>query len=398
MGGTSLDVCLVKDGTPPISPVQMVEDHPILCPSVDIVTAGAGGGSIARVDRAGRLRLGPQSAGAIPGPAAYGLGGKEATLTDAHVALGTLSGDAPLAGRLPLDVDGAREAVGHVADELGLSVDEAASGILAVTLAHTARTLRRVSVERGIDPRDYTLVAFGGAGPLHAAFLLRELGLSSVLIPPHPGLFSAAGLVAADLRIDDSKTVLRVLEPGIHEELLAWYREAAGRLRTRLRDDGIPPSKIRVMGSADCRYVGQGYELSVPMQGLTMRALRRVAPDFNRLHAAAYDHANPEEPVEVVTVRLSSFGALPRPGPAASGRGSRTISPDAVAGDRRVLLPGERRARRATVYRRELLRAGNRLAGPAIVEQMDSTTLILSGQLARVDAEGNVWVTEGSVT
>jgi N-methylhydantoinase A len=395
MGGTSLDVCLVRDGTPPVTPVQTVDDHPILCPSVDIVTAGAGGGSIARVDRAGRLHVGPQSAGANPGPAAYGMGGKDATLTDAHVAVGTLGADAPLAGRLALDVDGARAAVGRVGDDLGMPVDEAARGIVAVALAHTIRALRRVSVERGIDPRDYTLVAFGGAGPLHAAFLLRELSLSSVLVPVHPGLFSAAGLVAADLRIDDSQTVVRTLEPGVHADLLSWYRAAAARLRERLRDDGIAPSRIRLVPTADCRYVGQGYELSVPLDGLSAAALRRVAGDFHRLHAATYDHANLTEPVEVVTVRLSAFGALAHPEPAPARRGTRAPAAEAVTGSRRVRLPGERGAVRARVLRRDLLRAGNRFAGPAVVEQMDSTTLLLPGQHARVDTHGNLWIGEG---
>jgi N-methylhydantoinase A len=395
MGGTSLDVCLVNDGTPPVSPVQIVQDHPILCPSVDIVTAGAGGGSIARVDRAGRLHVGPQSAGAIPGPAAYGLGGVQATLTDAHVAIGTLGGDSPLAGRLALDVGSAREAVERVGHELRLSVGETARGIVAVTLAHTTRMIRRVSVERGIDPRDYTLVAFGGAGPLHAPFLLRELALSSVLVPAHPGLFSAEGLVAADVRVDDSQTILRVMDPSIQGTLSDWYHTAGDRLRRRLRDDGIPASRIRVVASADCRYVGQGYELNVPLDGAAGPALRRAAADFHRLHAAAYDHANPGERVEIVTVRLSAFGALHRPAPATTRRGARTVPAAAARETRPLLLPGHRGRVRARVLRREELRAGNHLPGPAVVEQMDATTLVLPGQVARVDTHGNMWITEG---
>jgi len=205
MGGTSLDVCLVEDGVPPTTSTQTVQDHPILVPSVDIVTAGAGGGSIAEVDRAGRLRVGPQSAGADPGPAAYGRGGTDATLTDAHVVAGIL-GPTPLAGRLPLDVDEAERAVSRVARRLGLEPMRAAEGIIAVATAHGVRALRRVSVERGLDPRRYALVAFGGAGPLLAGRVLDELGVATVLIPPHPGLFSAEGLMVTSLRIDDARS------------------------------------------------------------------------------------------------------------------------------------------------------------------------------------------------
>lgn len=396
MGGTSLDVCLIRDGVPPVTPMEEVDTHPILAPSVDVVTVGAGGGSIATVDAAGRLRVGPQSAGADPGPAAYGRGGKEATLTDAHVVVGALGGERPLAGRLALDVEASREAVGRVAEDLGLGLEEAGEGIIAVAMANVIRALRRVSVERGVDPGDYALVAFGGAGPLHAGRLLREMRLGSVVIPTHPGLFSAAGLVAADLRIDESQTVLRALDPSSFGELSSWYRDARGRITAQLREDGIPRSRIRLVGSADCRYLGQGFELQVPLRGLTKPALGKLAEDFHELHGRTYGHVARDEVIELVTLRLSGFGGLDRPEAPPIRSGGRQPARDAVIGRREILLPGARTRRRVSVLAREALRARNVVSGPAIVEEMDSTTLILGGQEAKVDRHGNLWIREGS--
>ncbi|MEO8475554.1 MAG: hydantoinase/oxoprolinase family protein [Actinomycetota bacterium] len=394
MGGTSLDVCLVQGGVPPVVPTQEVDGHPILSPSVHIETVGAGGGSIASVDRSGRLRVGPQSAGADPGPACYGRGGTEATVTDAHVVAGTLGPTTPLAGRMTLDIEAARRVVGRVGDDLGLSLDAAAKGILAVTLAHTSRALRRVSVERGIDPREFTIVAFGGAGPLHAAMLLRELAMAGVIVPTHPGLFSAAGLVAADLRIDDARTLLWSLEPGRFDAVLTWYRERATRLRSQLREDGVPASRTRVVASADCRYAGQGYELTVPLPKVSKMGLRALRHDFDELHRSVYGHANPDQEIELVAVRLAAFGELPTPEAPEIPRGRATPPAEARLGARRVLLPTEARTVRATVWNRAALRAGNRVEGPAIVEQMDSTTVVLPGQRVTVEPSGDMWIRE----
>lgn len=395
LGGTSLDVCLVADGVPPVTPSQVVDVHPVLAPSVDVVTVGAGGGSIATVEAGGRLRVGPRSAGADPGPAAYGRGGKDATLTDAHLVVGALGPQTQLAGRMTLDVEASRAAVGRVADALGMSVDEAGEGIVAVAMAHVVRALRRVSVERGIDPAGYTLVAFGGAGPLHAGRLLRDLRLRSVVVPVHPGLFSAAGLVAADLRVDESQTVLRPFERSQAGALATWYREAGARARSQLRQDGLPASAVRVLGSVDCRYLGQGFELPVPLRGLSARDIGRVGEDFHDLHERTYGHANRAEIVELVTLRLSGFGAIPAPSPAPIARGGPRPPADALVGTRSVLLPGAGRRREVPVLRRGGLRARNRIDGPAIVEEMDSTTMILAGQRARVDAIGNLWLGDG---
>jgi len=391
MGGTSLDVCLVQGGVAPTTSRQVVEDHPIIVPSVDIVTAGAGGGSIATVDRAGRLRVGPQSAGAEPGPAAYGRGGTEATLTDAHVVAGIL-GPTPLAGRLPLDPDAAHRAVERAGKGLGLDPVEAADGIIAVGTAHSVRALRRVSVERGLDPRGFSLLAFGGAGPLLAGRVLEELGLASVVVPPHPGLFSAGGLLAASLRIDEAQTVLRPLIPELAPELLAWFRDARDRLVAQLVADGIARSRTRVVASADCRYEGQGYELELPLGELSARGVTGLRRAFAERHAAMYGHADPREAVEVVTLRLAAFGDLERAAPAPLRRGSAAPPAEARAGTRAARLPGMRRRSKVPVFHREGLRARNRIDGPAIVEQMDSTTVIGARQAATVDAEGSLWL------
>ncbi|HVF07974.1 MAG TPA: hydantoinase/oxoprolinase family protein [Actinomycetota bacterium] len=391
MGGTSLDVCLVSGGVPPTTSTQVVEDHPILVPSVDIVTAGAGGGSIARVDRAGRLRVGPQSAGAVPGPAAYGLGGQEATLTDAHVVAGILGGD-PLAGRVELDAPAAERAVAAVAKPLDLDPVAAAEGIIAVATAHGVRALRRVSVERGVDPRGFTLVAFGGAGPLLAGRVMDELGLQAVIVPPHPGLFSAAGLMAASLRIDDAQTVLRSLAPDLVPELMSWYRSATARLVAQLRADGIVRARVRVVASADCRYQGQGYELELPLGSVSAASIRGLRAAFDLSHDTMYGHADPDASLEVVTVRVSAFGEVDRHVATALPRGTRTPPAAARMGERRVVLAGMRGARRTAVYRRELLRARNVIEGPAILTEMDSTTVVGPGHAATVAADGSLWL------
>jgi N-methylhydantoinase A len=393
MGGTSLDVCLVQDGIPPVVASQELNCHPVLAPSVDVITVGAGGGSIAGVDAAGRLRVGPQSAGADPGPAAYGKGGKDATLTDAHVVVGTLAG-ARLAGRLTLDGEAAAEAVGRIADRLQLSGDRAAEGIIAVAMAHVTRALRKVSVERGVDPRGCALVAFGGAGPLHAGRLLREMRMRGVVVPPHPGLFSAQGLIASDLRVDESQTVLRVLETAALGDLASWYATASARLVARLRDDGIGRSRIRLTGSADCRYLGQGFELAVPLRGLHRAAMRRLAADFHQLHRSTYGHAAPDEAVEIVTLRLSAFGSLPSPPPPTVAAGKTAPPRSALIGRRAVVLPGTRSRRSVPVLAREELRERNVIDGPSIIEEMDSTTLVLAGQRATVDRFGSLWLEE----
>lgn len=396
MGGTSLDVCLVRDGSPPVTSIQMVGSHPILCPSVDMVTIGAGGGSIAEVGPSGRLSVGPRSAGAQPGPAAYGQGGEQATVTDAHVVLGTLPADLALAGGLTLDGNAARKAVARVGAGLGLSVGDAADGIVRVSVSQMSLALRRVSVSRGIDPEGYTLVAFGGAGPLHAGLLLRELGFDSILVPRYPGLFAASGLISTDLRIDESRTVLATVGDGTLPALAGWLEETAAAMRARIRADGIPGASVTVLASADCRYVGQGYELSVPLPERSSDALSALPSHFGELHRRTYGHHDPDGDVEIVTLRLSAFGPLERPeGEAVAPAGEHSVT-DAVVDRRRVRMPGDAQDGTVTVYDRSLLRSGHVVTGPAVVHQVDATTLVLQGQHGRVDHKGSLWIREST--
>jgi N-methylhydantoinase A len=394
MGGTSLDVCLVRDGRPPVAPTQTVGVHPILCPSVDIVTIGAGGGSIAEVGPSGRLAVGPDSAGAQPGPAAYGNGGEHATVTDAHVVLGTLPSNLSLAGGLRLDREAAQKVVRRLANCLGLSEEAAADGIVRVSVAQMSLALRRVSVERGIDPVGYTLVAFGGAGPLHAGLLLRELGFGAVLVPRYPGLFAASGLVVTDLRIDESRTVLAPIAEGNLGELASWLRSTAAQTTARIVSDGIARRAVRVFASADCRYIGQGYELNVPIRQLSERALAELPERFLQLHERTYSHSDPEGGVEVVTLRLSAFGALKARQPELLSSAGRSTSATAVIGSTKTRLPASKRALDIPVYDRVLLRAGHRIAGPAVVHQQDATTVVLEAQQARIDRTGSIWIEE----
>ncbi|HET9092950.1 MAG TPA: hydantoinase/oxoprolinase family protein [Acidimicrobiales bacterium] len=395
MGGTSLDVCLVADGTPPLTPTETIAGHPILCPSVDMVTIGAGGGSIAEVGPTGRLSVGPRSAGAQPGPAAYGRGGEEATVTDAHVVLGTLPTGLSLAGGLALDLEAARKVVGRVGEEMGLSLEEAADGIVQVSVAQMSLALRRVSVERGIDPEGYTLVAFGGAGPLHAGLLLRELRFGSVLVPRYPGLFAAAGLVSTDLRVDESRTVLAPLTEEMLPALAGWLRSTAEEMRARLADDGVSGRPARLVASADCRYVGQGYELAVPVSPLSEAALAELPERFAELHQRTYGHRDPDGTVEVVTLRLSAFGALPKARQEGVSPAGRSTASSAMVTTTSARLPGGAHRVDVPVYDRAALRSGHRFDGPAIVHQHDATTLVLERQSARVDRRGSLWIEEG---
>lgn len=392
MGGTSTDVCLVRGGIAPFTTSQVIQDHVLLAPTVDIHTIGAGGGSIAWVDTTGRLRVGPQSAKASPGPACYGRGGVEPTITDAHVVLGTL-GTSELAGNLQLDREAAKTAVDQVGAALGMTTMAAAEAILAIGLAHMVRAVRKVSVERGLDPREFTLVPFGGAGPLHAGLLLRHLGLKGVIVPQQPGLFSADGLMVAGLRSDDSQTVLTTFDPAGVPSLARWFDEAAAQSVATLISDGVDPSAVGVSASVDCRYLGQGFELNVPIESWDAEGLSRIPELFHDAHEELYGHANRAEDVELVTLRIAvTGGAGERP---ALARLDDELTPatHAILGYRTVWIPGTEEVE-VDIYDRSLLRPGNQFTGPAIVQQMDSTTVILAGQDAVVLANGDISVTE----
>ncbi len=390
MGGTSTDVALLQGGEPRLAPEAVVHGYPIKAPMLDIHTVGAGGGSIAFVDAGGLLKVGPRSAGADPGPVCYGRGNEdEPTVTDANVALGFLHPTHLLGGRLPIRRDLALAAIGRLAERLGMAPMATAEGILAVVTANMARALRVISVQRGHDPRDYTLMAFGGAGPLHAARLAEEMEIRRVLVPESPGILCAMGLLLTDLRADFAATRLTRLGEGAGAVLAEAFAGLQGEAARWFDEEGIPPASRRLSRSVDMRYAGQNYELTVPVpEGLDGLALLAALEEgFAAEHQRLYGFLAEEEPAQLVTFRLEATGLVPKARiPARTPEG-----PDAAAareGERELWLSGAPRP--VPVYARERLRPGNRLDGPAIVEQMDSTTVVPPGWTARVDAYANL--------
>ncbi len=391
VGGTSFDVAVVEHGRPSVSTEGVVEGYPIKFTHINIHTIGAGGGSIAWLDRAGALRVGPQSAGAQPGPICYRRGGARPTVTDAHAALGRLG--VLLEGEMVLDVEAARAGLEReLGERLRLPVEAAADGVLRVVVAAMTRAIRVMTVERGIDPRRFTLVAFGGAGPLHATDLAQSLGISDVLVPVAPGNFSALGLLAAPVREDRVRAFRSRADAADPHALEAAFAGLAGAAVAALRDDGFDPRLIRCERSADLRYVGQAYELTVPVPGeaVTAETWRGTIAAYHRAHERAYGFAKPDDPVEVVNLRLAALVDLGRPGWAAQAARSR----DAVPASRRpVWFAG--RWRDCPIFRRADLRAGDRCAGPAVIEEHGATTVLAPGDAAVVDGWGNLRLTVG---
>jgi N-methylhydantoinase A len=398
VGGTSCDVSLVRDGEPLVSTETTVGDYPVSVPSVDVHTVGAGGGSIARVDDGGALRVGPASAGADPGPVCYGRGGTEPTVTDAHLLLGRLDPDAFLADALDADADAVRAAFEPLADELGQSVREVAEGVLAVADAETERALRVVSVERGHDPRAFTLVAYGGAGPLHATSVAERLDVPRVIVPRAAGVLSALGLLVSDVTHDEAASMVRPFAAVDHADLCERFASFEQTGRDRLREAGHDHDEIGVERSVDLRYVGQSFELRVPVPDpaeTTPESFREtVAERFHERHRRRYGHADPAEPLELVTVRLRARGAVEPPSLAADDDGGSVQG--ARRGERAVVFDGEERE--TAVYDRASLPVGGELVGPAVVEGGSTTLVVHPGQTARVDDRANVVVDTGGET
>jgi N-methylhydantoinase A len=383
MGGTSSDVALLSGGQCRLANETVVHGYPIKAPMLDIHTVGAGGGSIAYVDSGGLLKVGPRSAGADPGPVCYGLGGNDPTVTDANLVLGTLHPSFLLGGRMAVRHDLAVAAIARLAEQLGLQPMQTAQGIISVVTANMVRAIRVISVQRGYDPRDYTLVAFGGAGPLHAARLARELEIRRVLIPVSPGILCAIGLLLTDLRTDFALTRLTPLDDAAGCVLRDAFAVLSARAEAWFTAEAIEPSDRRIVRSVDMRYAGQNYELPIalPHRAATTRDL---ATAFAAAHQRLYGFAPDDEPMQLVTFRVEAaavvpkarFAAQPDGGPDAAG---------AVTGHRPVWLPETGGFVDCPIYDRALLRAGNRFAGPAIVEQMDATTIVLPGMTARIE-------------
>ena len=389
MGGTSTDVSLVAHGQPKLTGEMEVEGYPVKTPMIDIHAVGAGGGSIAWLDSGGHLKVGPQSAGAAPGPVCYGLGNDEPTVTDANVVLGTLPPDYLLGGRMAIDAAAAREAIARLADRLALDSLVTAQGIVSVVTA--TRAIRVISVQRGHDPRDYTLVAFGGAGPLHAARLAQELDIPRVLVPESPGILCALGLLVTDLRTDYSVTRLLPLTSDSLPAINDAFAELAGRVDAWFAQEGIAPERRSVRRSVDLRYQGQNYELPVPATAgaLTADALDALAEGFAQAHEQLYGYRQPGEPIQAVTFRSEASALTPKAELRPSPLGPADASAARI-GSRAVYLPEAGGFTTCPVYDRALLTHGHQLTGPAIIDQLDATTLILPGQRATVDAYRNL--------
>ena len=391
MGGTSTDIGLVtKQGVREASTRDtQIAGYPILVPMFDLQTIGAGGGSIARVDDAGAFVVGPQSAGASPGPACYGLGGTEPTITDAHLLLGRIDADRFFGGDMTLRVEASEEAVGHLARRLDLGLLDTAAGILALANAGMARTIRSITIERGHDPRDFTLVAFGGAGPLHAAELATLLDVPEVLIPPHPGITSAAGLLTSELRYDLMRTVFMFEDRLDVDAIDSRFSELAAELVERLLRDGASPDQIRVNRYLDCRYAGQGYELRIPIDdaGFTPPALDA----FHAAHEAEYGYAH-NDPIEVVNLRVTAIGQRPRLRQVKTTSGdlaSATISTAATL----WRVDGALVELETHRLRRDRLPIGEPLPAPSIIFQRDTTIAVPPGWSAVASAAGPLILT-----
>ena len=390
MGGTSADVCLIRDGLPSISKDGEIGPFPLSIPIVDIHTIGAGGGSIASVTEQGGLLVGPESAGADPGPACYGKGGERPTVTDANLLLGRIPPHL-LDGEVAIDPALAERAIQHhVARPLGIPVVAAARGILAIVDNNMVGALKVVSVEKGYDPRAFTLCAFGGAGPMHGGALARLLGAPRTLIPRHPGILCAIGLLAADLRHDFVRT--RLQRPPDYDlaALAETFEALLGEAAARLEAEGVAGGRRRFARSADLRYAGQGVEITVPWAAdeVSAAGVDRLVADFHELHQQLYTFADPQAPVEIVNLRVTATSLMdevemPRLEPAPPGSA-------APADGERLVVFEEDAPLRVPTYRREALLAGHMVPGPAIVDQLDTTTLIPPGQRGEVDRGGNI--------
>jgi len=392
VGGTSTDVALIVDGRSSEVAGGTVAGHDAYIPMFEISTIGAGGGTIARVGPDGRLKVGPDSAGASPGPACYARGGRQPTVTDADLVLGYLHPDTFLGGKFPINGDLSSNAImDEVARPLRLDVDAAAMGIVKVVTSLMEGELRLRLLARGHDPRGFALVAVGGAGPLHAGMIARSLGIEQVIVPPYPGLCSAMGLLLTDVKHTYVQSRLRRFDADACPDMEQLFGVLLDRARRETQAEGTDFATIALERFVDLRYVGQGYELTVPMPSgvLTGEAVSDASERFHALHHTLYGNSGPGKPLEMMSVRLSTTSTLRKlvlPTIEAAAPGSRPEP----SGHRSVYFEETRGRVETALYHRAALRAGHEIHGPAIVDQTDSTTVILPGQTARIDAHANI--------
>ena len=391
MGGTTAKAGIVQDGEPRVVPRFQAGDWLISTPSLDLVEIGAGGGSIAWIDRSGLLKVGPQSAGADPGPACYPNGGSLPTVTDADVTLGWLNPEFFVGGKFHLDAKAAARAIStHIAEPLKLETIEAANGIIKIVSSEMVEALRLVTVSRGEDPREYILVAFGGAGPVHAALLAQELNIPRVLVPASPGVHSAMGLLVSDLKRDYVQTHFAELATAEVKEIQDRFEALEAAAQREFESQGIPAAQIVHQRAIDLRYSIQKYELPVPVARGPLAEDAKTAwrKTFDEIHEKHFGSRAEEQKVEIVNFRLTTKVILPKPAVAEAPMGAANAD-HAIKTRRRPYFDAWRET---PIYAREKLVAGNRLDGPAIIEQMDSTTVVHPGQEAHIDRFGNIMI------
>lgn len=385
MGGTSFDMSLIVNGLPNVSTETELEGLPILMPLVDIHTIGAGGGSLAWLE-AGALRVGPQSAGADPGPVCYGRGGTQPTVTDANLFLGRLDPQYFLGGRMALDEKATSEAIHRMASALKLDEVTFAEGMLSIINAKMADAMRTITVKQGIDPRDYSLVAFGGAGPMHAVWLAEELNIRETIIPWSPGTFSAWGMLQTDIRHDVTQAFYQPVAGVTNEAVAGVYANLEGQGQALLSAEDVAPEDMYYMRSADMRYVGQEYWVNVPVgEDVNLEVIENT---FHEAHGTRYGHSTPSAPVEFVNLRAAAMGRLER---GMVGFQAPEAGEDPVTGTREVIFGG--RPHSTTILLRRRLAPGAHYRGPLVIEEDTATSVVPPGYDARVDDLGNILVT-----
>lgn len=400
VGGTSTDVCLVRGGQPEITQDRIIGGMPLKSTALDVHSVGTGGGSIAWIDAGGMLRVGPQSAGAVPGPACYSRGGKQATSTDANVVLGRLNPEFILGGRFRIDARAAHTAVDeHIARKKKLKVHEAAAAAIEVMNTNIAQAISYVSVQRGLDPRDFVFVAFGGAGPLQVAAVAKQLSARAVLVPADAGVLCAMGVLAKDIQIDVSLTkIFREKAPDTMAAVQSLYDGLESQARTELERDIREGSELLIERSVDARYVGQNHELRVAVSGgaIDQICINQIKARFDVEHKRYFGFDQPDAELEFVTFRVRAALPLPRPDllKFAGAEGKRRRKAPEPFGRREVFFDEEGKFIKCPLYERSKLFVGDELRGPAIIEQMDATTLLPPGFVVRVDVLRNLFMTE----
>jgi N-methylhydantoinase A len=403
MGGTTAKAGVISEGRPLTTGSALIGGYekalPIQIPMMDIFEVGTGGGSIARIELGSSLRVGPRSAGSMPGPVCYGRGGTEPTVTDANLILGRLDEHNFLGGEMPLYLDRARQAMEEkVATPLGLDATRAADGILRIAVTQMSHAVKAVTTERGLDAGSFTMVVYGGAGPLHASAIAREIGIRKVLIPYAPGYFSAYGMLFSDLRYDYVRSVFRRLAGLSFDEIEAIYKEMEDEGRAAIGASQIRPEEIVFERAADMRYVGQEHAVTVDLPHVYFEAKDRVAikNHFDEVHTVRYGTAAPKEPADIVSLRVTVMGRMRKPPRNEVAIGQAAPEATALRAHKPVYFRSAGDYVSTAVYKRDLLKSGNVIPGPALIEEHASTTVVQPGDHLQVDAFGNLQISIGS--